>query len=45
MAHGHAVPAGLKQAMFDVITAHFNDESYSDEQAAQDLADAVAAAK
>ena len=26
MAHGHSVPAGVKNAMYDVITAHFNGE-------------------
>ncbi|MDA3958602.1 ABC transporter substrate-binding protein [Oceanispirochaeta sp.] len=44
MAHGHAVPAGIKQAMFDVITAHFNGV-YDAKTAAQELAKAVAAAK
>ena len=26
MAHGHTVPAGIKNAMYDVVTAHFNGE-------------------
>ncbi len=26
MAHGHAAPAAVKNAMYDVITAHFNGE-------------------
>jgi glucose/mannose transport system substrate-binding protein len=26
MAHGHAVPASIKNAMYDVITRHFNGE-------------------
>lgn len=26
MAHGHSVPAAVKNAMYDVITAHFNGE-------------------
>ena len=44
MAHGHAVPDGIKSAMFDVITAHFNGE-FSAEEAAAELVDAVEAAK
>ena len=44
MGHGHAVPAGIKQAMYDVVTSHFNGV-YDGQQAANDLADAVAAAK
>jgi glucose/mannose transport system substrate-binding protein len=34
MAHGHAAPAGVKNAVYDVVTRHFNGEI-----------DAVAAAK
>ncbi|WP_209015965.1 ABC transporter substrate-binding protein [Roseibium sp. RKSG952] len=30
MAHGHANPAAVKNAMYDVITAHFNGEYDSD---------------
>ena len=26
MAHGHSVPASIKNAMYDVVTAHFNGE-------------------
>ncbi len=26
MAHGHAVPAAIKNAIYDVVTAHFNGE-------------------
>ena len=26
MAHGHAAPAAVKNAMYDVITRHFNGE-------------------
>ena len=26
MAHGHAAPAGVKNALYDVVTAHFNGE-------------------
>ncbi|MDC7235200.1 MAG: ABC transporter substrate-binding protein [Spirochaetales bacterium] len=44
MAHGHSAPAGVKQAMYDVITSHFNGV-YSDEEAAMELAAAVASAK
>tara|TARA_B100001245_G_scaffold152504_1_gene114201 strand:+ start:1799 stop:3046 length:1248 start_codon:yes stop_codon:yes gene_type:complete len=44
MAHGHTVPAGIKNAMYDVVTAHFNGE-YSAEDAASEMVAAVAAAK
>ncbi len=44
MAHGHTVPAGIKNAMYDVVTAHFNGE-YSAEEAAAEMVAAVAAAK
>lgn len=44
MAHGHAVPAAIKNAMYDVITAHLNGQ-ISTADAADALADAVAAAK
>jgi glucose/mannose transport system substrate-binding protein len=44
MAHGHTVPAGIKNAMYDVVTAHFNGE-YSAEEAASEMVSAVAAAK
>ena len=44
MAHGHTVPAGIKNAMYDVVTAHFNGE-YSAEDAAAEMVAAVAAAK
>lgn len=40
MAHGHANPASVKNAMYDVITAHFNGE-YDSETAVQELVDAV----
>jgi glucose/mannose transport system substrate-binding protein len=40
MAHGHANPASVKNAMYDVITAHFNGE-YDSETAAQELVTAV----
>ncbi len=44
MAHGHANPAAVKNAMFDVITRHFNGD-LSTADAPKALADAVAAAK
>jgi glucose/mannose transport system substrate-binding protein len=40
MAHGHANPASVKNAMYDVITAHFNGE-YDSETAVQELVTAV----
>lgn len=40
MAHGHAAPASVKNAMYDVITAHFNGE-YDAETAAAELQTAV----
>jgi glucose/mannose transport system substrate-binding protein len=44
MAHGHAAPAGIKQAMFDVVTKHFNGQ-LDTAKAPAELATAVAAAK
>ncbi len=44
MAHGHTVPASIKGAIYDVVTAHFNGE-YSAEEAAAELVVAIAAAK
>ena len=40
MAHGHANPAAIKNAMYDVITAHFNGE-YDSETAVAELVSAV----
>jgi glucose/mannose transport system substrate-binding protein len=40
MAHGHANPASVKNAMYDVITAHFNGE-YDSETAVSELVSAV----
>lgn len=40
MAHGHANPASVKNAMYDVITAHFNGE-FDSETAVQELVTAV----
>jgi len=44
MAHGHANPASVKNAMYDVITAHFNGE-YDAATATAELVDAVSIAK
>jgi glucose/mannose transport system substrate-binding protein len=44
MAHGHAAPAAVKLATYDVITAHFNGEMDS-KTAAEELANAVEGAK
>lgn len=39
-AHGHANPASVKNAMYDVVTAHFNGE-YDSETAVSELVTAV----
>ena len=44
MAHGHANPAAVKNAIYDVVTAHFNGE-YDSETAVSELVDAVAIAQ
>jgi glucose/mannose transport system substrate-binding protein len=44
MAHGHAVPSAVKNAMYDVITAHFNGE-YDSKTAAEELVNAVESAQ
>jgi glucose/mannose transport system substrate-binding protein len=44
LAHGHAAPAAVKQAVYDVVTAHFNGE-YDSEAAVEELVNAVAAAQ
>lgn len=44
MAHGHANPAAVKNAIYDVVTAHFNGE-FDAATAAANLVDAVEAAK
>ncbi|MEM8855362.1 MAG: ABC transporter substrate-binding protein [Pseudomonadota bacterium] len=44
MAHGHAAPASVKNAIYDVVTAHFNGE-YDAETATEELVDAVSIAK
>jgi len=43
MAHGHANKASVKNAIYDVITAHFNGE-YDDATAVDELVDAVSLA-
>lgn len=35
MAHGHAAPAAVKSALYDVVTAHFNGSMSSDEAVKQ----------
>lgn len=45
MAHGHAAPAAVKNATYDVITAAFNGEYADEAAAAAALAEAVAAAQ
>ena len=44
LAHGHAAPAAVKQAMYDVITGHFNGEIKTSDEAVKRLVDAVKAA-
>ncbi|WP_226781366.1 ABC transporter substrate-binding protein [Oceaniglobus trochenteri] len=44
MGHGHANRAAVKNAMYDVITAHFNGE-FTAEEAADELVNAVEAAQ
>ena len=43
MAHDHSVPASVKNAIYDVVTAHFNGE-YDAETAAEELVNAVESA-
>ncbi len=40
MAHGHAAPAAVKAAVYDVVTAHFNEE-LSTEEAVDELVSVV----
>ena len=40
MAHGHAAPAGVKNALYDVVTAHFNGE-FDAATAVEELVNAV----
>lgn len=44
MAHGHANPDAVKNAIFDVVTDHFNGE-YDEKTAAKELVNAVEAAQ
>ena len=44
MAHGHANPAAVKNAIYDIVTAHFNGE-YDSETAGEELVDAVSIAQ
>jgi len=44
MAHGHANPAAVKNAIYDVVTREFNGELTS-EAAVKELVAAVEAAK
>lgn len=44
LAHGHAAPAAIKNAIYDVVTAHFNGE-YDAETAVHELVDAVEGAR
>lgn len=44
MAHGHANRAAVKNAIYDVVTAHFNGE-YDAETAAEELANVVEGAQ
>jgi glucose/mannose transport system substrate-binding protein len=44
MAHGHAARAAVKNALYDVVTKHFNGEIDS-EQAVQELVTAIQGAK
>lgn len=44
MAHGHAAPAAVKSAVYDVVTAHFNGE-FSSEEAVAELADVIEGAQ
>ncbi|MBX2835901.1 MAG: ABC transporter substrate-binding protein [Gammaproteobacteria bacterium] len=43
MAHGHAAPAAIKNAVYDVVTQHFNGE-FSSAEAAEELVNSVEAA-
>jgi len=45
MAHGHAAPASVKNALYDVVTAAFNGQYATGADAAKALAEAVAAAQ
>ncbi|MGR4001136.1 MAG: ABC transporter substrate-binding protein [Alphaproteobacteria bacterium] len=44
MAHGHAAPAAIKNAVYDVVTRHFNQE-LSSAEAVEELTAAIAAVR
>ena len=44
MAHGHAAPASVKNALYDVVTAHFNGE-YGSKDAVEELVAAIEGAQ
>jgi len=44
MAHGHAAPAAVKNALYDVVTGHFNGD-VSSEDAVKQLVEAIEGAK
>ena len=44
MAHGHAAPAAVKNALYDVVTAHFNGE-YNSKDAVEELVAAIEGAQ
>lgn len=44
MAHGHAAPAAVKNALYDVVTGHFNGD-VSSEDAVKQLVEAIDGAK
>ncbi|MEE9319088.1 MAG: ABC transporter substrate-binding protein [Granulosicoccus sp.] len=44
MAHGHAAPAAIKNALYDVVTQHFNGD-ISSQEAAAELVTAIEAAQ
>ncbi len=45
MAHGHAAPAAVKNAVYDVVTNHFNGEIKTADEAVKQLVAAVQAAQ
>ena len=45
LAHGHAAPAAVKNAIYDVVTNHFNGEIKTSEEAVKQLVAAVQAAQ
>jgi glucose/mannose transport system substrate-binding protein len=45
LAHGHGAPAAVKNAVYDVVTAFWNGEIATPDEAVQQLADAVTAAQ